>query len=183
MNKDEYIGTYTGRRVHIFNPSADEIHILDIATALSRICRFNGHCRQFYSVAEHSILASLLFPPGINAKAALFHDAGEAYLGDIVRPIKRQLEMKFYRKAEGNLYRLIAKIFGLPEEIPAAVHQADNDMLFTELATITPDADLQSPRLKNYRLLPILFHHWTPEEAKEEFLKRYQQLFSQESLL
>jgi len=87
-----WMQTFTGKRVDPLNMRPEDIDILDIAQALGNICRFGGHTRRFYSVAEHSLEVANL----VSNKAklpALLHDAQEAYIGDIIRPIKGSLSI------------------------------------------------------------------------------------------
>ena len=93
---DGWITTYTGQHFYPLDPRPHEVNMLDIAHALSMICRFNGHTQFFYSVAEHSIRCAYhaheQWPDRIELQlAALLHDASEAYLCDIPRPVKLQL--------------------------------------------------------------------------------------------
>jgi len=132
--KGDWIQTYTGKRFWPFDPRPEEIDILDIAYALSNLCRFGGHCEPFYSVAEHCDRASYLVPPEL-ALWALLHDAPEAYLGDVVRPIKhRPSLLRIYGPMERALMFQVAQRFGLvplaPE--PRWVKWADEVMLRTE---------------------------------------------------
>jgi len=82
-----WIQTYTGKCFHPREPGPDDFDIRDVAHALSLLCRFNGHCRTFYSVAEHSVRVSRICPPAA-ALWGLLHDLGEAYVGDLPRPLK-----------------------------------------------------------------------------------------------
>lgn len=124
------IQTYTGIMVNPLAMTPGEIHLQDIAHALGNICRFTGHTSRFYSVAEHSInvcmVADYLMaqaPPDricfkdgyLNTKlAALLHDANEAYLSDVCRPLKVLAEYAFYRDAEARLQTMIeAKYLGV----------------------------------------------------------------------
>jgi hypothetical protein len=102
-----WIMTYTGKHFTPFDPKIEAIDILDIAHALSNICRFGGHCSEFYSVAEHSILVSVLCPPELKL-AGLLHDAAEAYLGDIPTPLKSLA----FRGAEIKLMEVIYRKYG-----------------------------------------------------------------------
>jgi uncharacterized protein len=82
----------SGRYVDVTAPQADRIHLDDIAHALSNLCRYTGHSRTFYSVAEHAVLVAdrlraLDYSPVV-AMAGLHHDDAEAYLGDVARPLK-----------------------------------------------------------------------------------------------
>ena len=82
-----WIETYTGKKVYPLRPDEETLCVEDIAHALALTCRFGGHCSEFYSVAQHSCLVSDLCPDGLKL-AGLMHDAAEAYLGDVVSPIK-----------------------------------------------------------------------------------------------
>jgi 5'-deoxynucleotidase YfbR-like HD superfamily hydrolase len=86
------IETYTGGRFRPFDPRPADVQLLDIAAGLAHTCRFGGHCREFYSVAQHSLHVSREFDAPRLQLLALLHDAGEAYLGDIPRPVKAELE-------------------------------------------------------------------------------------------
>lgn len=147
------IQTYSGE---LFNPLAAEgeecgsIHLFDIAHALSNLCRFNGHTKRFYSVGEHSLNVSSLLAhhaPVIQAWG-LLHDSAEAYLGDMVRPIKKR--MPDFQVIENRLLQRIAKRFGLPWPIPAVVFDADDIMLATEFRDL-----MQSPPQSMLRMQPI----------------------------
>lgn len=82
--------TYSGRQVWPLDPQQFHLSFDDVAHHLAMLCRWNGSCRSFYSVAQHSVYVARLVPSELQA-AALLHDAAEAYLGDVVRPIKRQV--------------------------------------------------------------------------------------------
>ncbi len=99
------IKTYTGQQFSYESPTADMIRIEDIGHALSMICRFGGQAREFYSVAQHSLLVAELAPQEF-AFDALLHDASEAYCGDMVRPLKNLLPG--YREIEEKIHRAIA---------------------------------------------------------------------------
>lgn len=96
-NRGDWIQTYSGRAYHPFDPDPDEVALIDIAHGLAYSCRFNGQCRSFYSIAEHSVhVADFMFSEfGVPdaALAGLLHDAAEAYIGNVVRPIKRRLQL------------------------------------------------------------------------------------------
>jgi len=121
--KDSWIQTYTGKKFYIDNPKPEDIDIRDIAHSLSLKCRFNGHCNSFYSVAEHSVrIVKHVYPRvqrssqsigdmEIKGKFALLHDAAEAYMTDLPKPIKRI--MPEYSKLENVLLDKILDKFGL----------------------------------------------------------------------
>lgn len=142
-----WIATYTGRQFHFDEPNFDSINIVDIAHALSNLCRFNGHTRRFYSVAEHSIktmqlVRSMTLEPNMRKmfRTALMHDATEAYLGDMVRPLKRLPSMKAYREMEQHLWHVMANKWELYQEVPPLVKEADETLLVIEgLALLDPE--------------------------------------------
>ena len=131
-----WIQTYSGKRFELdeeINP--DTIDIEDIAHALSQICRFGGHTRQFYSVAEHSVrVAHLLVDQGRAVQLqGLLHDAAEAYLGDIVRPLKTEAQ----REREHVVHSAIIQKFGIEQYgvnplLPSVIALVDEQMLQTE---------------------------------------------------
>lgn len=168
-----WIQTYTGRAFHPFDPKPSEVCIEDIAHALANTCRFNGHTREFYSVAQHSVLVSSVVPRE-HALAGLLHDAAEAYVGDIVRPIKRLFPA--FAEVEATVHAAIAKHFGISAEIPTCVHEADNRVLMTE------KRDLLVAGLKqwNETAAPLVqrIHPIGPEHAERLFLEIFELLQS-----
>ena len=131
--KGDWILTYSGIEFWPLDPRPEDVRIEDIAHALSMQCRFAGHCDRFYSVAEHSIRVADLVPRE-DKLWALLHDASEAYLVDLPRPIKRHSEIgKHYRIAEDVVMEVIARKFGLPPE-PMSIQRADKAMLCVERA-------------------------------------------------
>ena len=144
----------------------------DIAHALSNLCRFTGHTRSFYSVAQHSYLVSTLVPPE-HALAGLLHDAAEAYLGDVSTPLKRLLPA--YKEIERRIEAGIFAQFGLPADLPACVKQADRTMLATEMRDLMPNHgdlgyDVGRP------CATLVVRPQTPEMAKAFFLARFEEL-------
>ena len=142
MNRQgDWISTFTSTKFYAFDPIVDDIHIKDIAHALSMICRFNGHCKFFYSVAQHSIgVQQILKGFGYDAQIQLYgllHDASESYICDIPKDIKRN--MPEYKGIEKNIQDVIWKAFNLPqpsEEVYQVVKSADNMMLKCEAKTL-----------------------------------------------
>lgn len=169
-----WILTFTGRRFYPCDPNPDDIHIVDIAHALSMQCRFTGHSRAFYSVAQHSAHVSEQVPQE-HALWGLLHDAAEAYLVDLARPVKQLPEFDAYREAERRVMRAVCKRFGLPETQPDCVTDADHRMLVTEAR------DLMHPNwqtLTNHttggytqRIVPRF-----PTVARRLFLDRFEAL-------
>ena len=126
-----WMQTYARVPFEPLQPVPDQIRIEDIAHALSMICRFGGHSRDFYSVAEHSLLVSYACDPK-DALAGLLHDAAEAYVGDLIRPIKHLPQLYAYREAEDRLLAMILHREGLAPELPWSVHRADDAVLALE---------------------------------------------------
>lgn len=129
-----YIYTYSGNIVNPTNIALPNILIQDIAHALSNICRFTGHTKDFYSVAQHSVIVSYLCHPD-DALSGLLHDASEAYLTDIAAPLKNTDMFKEYREIEKNLMDRIRCRFNLPKEQPESVSKADKDLLHIEVGS------------------------------------------------
>lgn len=166
-----WISTYTGKR---FFPLADDpgvIDLRDIAHSLALQCRYNGHCRQFYSVAEHSVRVSHLVPT-TDAAWGLLHDAAETYVSDLPRPLKRTVPD--FRAAEDKLLRRIAETFGLPWPMPHSVHHADEVLLATEVR------DLMAPMADGWQFtvapLAEIVTPISPPEAESLFLARAEAL-------
>ena len=170
-DKDAWVQTFTGKQFHVFDPSLHEISIIDIAHSLSLVCRFNGHCKTFYSVAEHSWRASFLVQH-CDALAALMHDASEAYLSDISKPVKPHLAN--YYEIEDGLMVAIAKKYKFQYPLPPSVKEADVTLLFTE------KRDLMGPEpfawTGTVKPLTEVIAPMTPAVAKDMFLKRFAQL-------
>jgi len=166
-----WIQTHGGRQFWPLAPRADDIDIGDIAHSLSLLCRFNGHCREFYSVAEHSLRVSRLCAPE-QALWGLLHDAAEAYFGDIPRPVKAQFPA--VADMEERLLRAVAERFALPWPPPAAVREADERLLATEARDLmgAPPADwrlVAAPLAE--RIVPL-----APRAAEAAFLARFHDL-------
>jgi len=137
MTRQNAILTYTNTLFYPLEPQVDEVKLEDIAHALSQMCRANGHFKTFYSVAQHSIncaqeaLARGL--PGRSQLACLLHDASEAYISDVTRPVKCYLDD--YRKIEFKLQQVIYAKFGineLTEEEAGNIDDIDNALLYYE---------------------------------------------------
>src|SRR5664279_1420110 len=97
------------------NPDPDALDIEEIAHALSMICRFTGHVREFYSVAQHCTIVSDL-GPACYAFTGLMHDATEAYVGDVAKPLKNMLPA--YSVIEERVAQAIATRFGVINPLP-----------------------------------------------------------------
>jgi 5'-deoxynucleotidase YfbR-like HD superfamily hydrolase len=176
-----HIQTLSGRRVNPFDAAPEDIDPADIALALSNLCRFGGHSRAFYSVAQHSVIVSDLLAetgaPPEEVLAALLHDASEAYLGDLPHPIKHRSELGArFKAAEQALEAVIAQRFALPEA-SAAIKPIDRALLATERRTFSRVA-WEWPELDGVEPLDLEIEPWEPPRAAREFLDRYERLES-----
>jgi 5'-deoxynucleotidase YfbR-like HD superfamily hydrolase len=166
----DWLQTYTGRAFWPLDPRVEEIAIEDIAHSLSNLCRFTGHTRDFYSVAQHSLIASYECPDF--PLTALLHDASEAYLIDVPRPIKPFLTE--YRGIEDRLSTVIAECFGTLFPLPEKVEIADRRMLATEKRDLFDrEAAPWGAMLEPY---PCAIVPLPPYQAKEAFLRRFEEL-------
>jgi len=137
-----WIQTYTGIKFYPFDPKIEDICLEDICHSLSMTCRFTGHCKSFYSVAQHSVeIYKECLKRGYDdniLKWALLHDAAEAYVSDVPRPIKQMLDYQF-GKCENNILSLIAKKYNLSDNIPKEVKEIDTAILATEARYLMGD--------------------------------------------
>lgn len=142
--KGDWIGTYSGLRFYPQDPRPEDISIVDIACALAAMPRFGGHTGgQRYSVADHSMSCALRAPRGFKLDA-LMHDASEAYLMDLPRPLKRMLPD--YAAMERRAQAVIALKFGLYLTMPDMVKAIDNEVLVAEAtAFMKPDESGEAP--------------------------------------
>lgn len=169
--------TYTGRSFDMARPEATDFAFEDIAHALSLLCRYNGHVKRFYSVAEHCChvhdLVANAYPGNRQlARAALLHDAAEAYLGDVVTPLKYQPSFTGYRAAEERVEAALGKAFGFTLEDLKTVKPFD--------VALRPD---EMHQLTNYpshafegEPLGVALAGWVPDDAKAQFLARWDAL-------
>lgn len=174
--RGDWIETFLGWRFWPLDPWASSISIIDIAHALSNQCRFAGHVREFYSVAQHSVHVSELVPKHL-ALEGLLHDASEAYLVDVPKPLKALPEMAAYREAEQRVMIAVERRFRLTSCEHPDVKRADAALLITEarslMARMVPDwtAEIALPAAD------IFIEPWTPRFAKETFLARFEELW------
>lgn len=177
----EYIRTFTGHKCWPCDPRPEDIRIEDIAHALSLLCRFTGHVREFYSVGDHSLRVSELCSEE-NKLWGLLHDASEAYLADVARPVKRnEVFGSYYKTVEKGLMSAIAAKFNLSTPEPTEVKAFDNILLRTEQRDLMPvsndgpieDNDRWQDGVKPlvYKIIPR-----PPEETEELFLHQFKQL-------
>jgi hypothetical protein len=176
--KRAWIQTFLGGTFHILDPQQDEIHIRDIGHALAMQCRFTGHVRRFYSVAEHCVLGSRLVPEK-DALWFLLHDASEAYIADINRPLKHFTEIgPAYIPVEAAIMRSVCQKFRLPSEEPTSIKKADNAMLFAEKEQLLAPMEWEL-KPDEGKAANIKVKCWAPEVAEVEFLHRFYELTNQ----
>jgi hypothetical protein len=150
----------------VLDPQPQDIHIGDIAHHLSMLCRFTGGVSRFYSVAEHCArMCARMESAGARREllfAALLHDASEAYLNDVNRPLKRTEQMQGYRDVEERMMRAIYERFGISEHtlLKAEWDQIDE---YDRIMLRAEQAELQNPDRAS--LLG-----WSPASAREQFL-------------
>lgn len=173
-----WIATFTGRKVNPCNLRPEDVCIEDVAHHLALVNRFSGASRVPYSVAEHSLRMSYLVSqeaegPDDLRLEALLHDATEAYLGDITRPVKAQLQN--YANMEEKAEVATRKAFGLPgREHPRALKQWDNTMLVWEARDLEVAIDEKFSYLDVSHLPKLEPLSW--DRAEKEFLERYAEL-------
>lgn len=175
----DWMETALFNKFYFFNPTDDAIDIYDIAQSLGHTARFNGHYRAniiFYSVAEHSYLlaeyANLKWGPAAGLEA-LMHDAAEAYVGDIIRPMKNTFPV--LKEAEKIVEHAVRKSFELPEEMPNWMRELDHRMLASERLKVKGKSNLGWAG-EDITPLPIQFRFFSPNQARECFLDFFWQL-------
>jgi uncharacterized protein len=167
--KESYLSTFSGKKFYPFNPSPEQIEIVDIAHGLSMVCRFSGQCPYFYSVAEHCIHVTNALPPSLKLEG-LLHDASEAYLADLPKPVK--MGLRDYSLLETQVETVIAEKFNLACPTPSEVKTADLAMLKQEIFSFFGPAryseDFQDPPGQSQH-----FSGFEPQVAESKFLELF----------
>lgn len=168
-----WMQTFTGKRYSFLKPTPEMIDIVDIAHALAHTCRFGGHVKHFYSVAQHSVNVSLTVEPKF-AFEALMHDAHEAYVGDVLKPFKELLDS--YAYLSGIASDVVRKAFNLPIVVSDHVRGWDTRWLGHEawqlMAGDKSDWQNRCEQIAKMRIVPA-----TPFYAEKMFLERFNQLW------
>lgn len=171
--------SYKGNRLYPLDLRPDDIDIEEIAHSLSNICRFGGHCKEFYSVAQHSVIVTDLLTSEFKL-CGLLHDSTEAYCGDMVRPLKKSLPE--FERIETNIWTQIALKFGLPMYLPLEVQVEDARVLLMEKRDILvhheqgwefPQCQFPDLTIADSKIFPI-----GPKEARDLFLTRFYEVIS-----
>ncbi len=175
-----WIQTFSGRQFWPLDARPDEIEIEDIAHALANTARFGGHTLGFYSVAQHSVHVSHTCRPE-NALWGLLHDAAEAYLGDIPRPIKHGPGFESFPEMEADLMAVIRDRFNLvPSVEPSDVKRADAIVLSTERRDLLRTVKVNEGEWLHGAQpeLPLSYTIWPLDPAHSEalFLERFAEL-------
>jgi hypothetical protein len=180
----DYIRTYTGRKFWPLDPQPDEVAIEDIAHSLANSCRWTGHVRRFYSVGQHSLFCMAWVKgvaPAIRLQA-LLHDASEAYIADIAKPIKPHMPQ--YRTIESRLMEVISEALHFPWPMDEIVHKVDVFALTVECYHLMPqegfpvDIMAPAPDAATMELIKqIELPMFSIPTVEEYFLKDYQNLY------
>lgn len=175
-----WIITYSGLKFYHLNPQPEMIAIEDIAHSLSLTARWTGHTKHHYSVAQHSVYASLIVKPEF-ALEALLHDGSEAYLGDMNRPLKHFTAAgPAYLAIEEKVEEVIFKKFGVRYPMPPEVKEADTQMLYSEKEQLMPTHEWATKWSGGKQVADIQIERWTPRHAEKVFLKRFAELYQGE---
>jgi len=162
-----------GHYVDLANPDPSTIEVKSIAAALSKVCRFGGHCPQFYSVAEHCIHATAMACSegytGDALIAVFLHDAAEAYIGDMVKPLK--VTMPQYGEAEQRIEAAIQAAFGVDfSKWMDVIKRFDRAMLKAEKVTMWPEDTEKWEGFSDIEDRVVKFQFWEPSQAEMQFL-------------
>lgn len=173
--KGGWIQTFTGRQFWPLDPRPEDVDIKDIAHALSMTCRYGGHCKVFYSVAEHSLHVSDAVEEAGGDTAeqflALLHDAAEAYLCDVPSPVKPNLP-GFYA-IESKVEAAIAESLGLPSlDKTPLIDEMDTRILVDECEVVMGVNSLDWARQHGPKV-GLRICAWTPRDAEDLFMSRF----------
>lgn len=176
--EDGWAELFTGERFFYRDPTVEMIHFTDIAEALGKVCRYAGHVHTFYSVAEHCCLLMRYARDNLDLTkqellTVLMHDATEAYLPDLPRPLKQMLPQ--FKAFEHTLEAIIAERFNLLSPHPTIIRELDSRIICDErLQALNPsENDWGVDRLTP---LNVKLHLWTPAEAIDNFTGDFQEL-------
>ena len=169
-NDKGWIQTFSNKKFYPLNPQVKDIDIESIAHGLANKCRFNGQVKKYYCVAQHSVLVSIFAGRGFELWG-LLHDASEAYLVDMPKPLKVLPEFAWFREVENKVQDKCYEAFGLTGKEPSEVKNADIRCLVTEKRDLmgpTEHADIAGYDPFSVTIIPMM-----PDEAEAYFLERY----------
>ncbi len=170
-SRGPWINTVSGLRFYPLDPRPEEIIASDIAWSLSMICRFNGGLRRFFSVAQHCVMVAENVPPDL-ALAGLLHDASEAYVGDVITPLKAILDGKF-KELEHRIDRAIFEKFEVAYPMDPEIKAADKRAVATEIRDLTPASVYWQPGTEPF--VPVI-EPWDQEMAYNTWMWKFQEL-------
>lgn len=171
------IVTMTGKAFDVFNPREADVDVYDIAWMLAHKYRFSGACCPAITVAEHSCLVHDLMEIDLERSpdclVALMHDAAEAYVGDVTRPVK--IAIPQFKELENKVWECICRALDLDSSLMGLVKTYDNIAVRAEAHCCMPDGgaswNWNGVDLDDEAVFLVDSH--TPEEAYREFLYRY----------
>lgn len=187
QTQENFIELSDGRFWH-FNKLKNRLTPQVMAHSLGNLCRYTGHCKEFYSVAEHCVKASYLVEPQY-AMEALLHDAHECLTNDLSKPFKNQI-VGSYKEWEDKLEALVRNAYNIPVELDPSIKIADIKMLFAESKILMPSegvhymgadmyaapAILRQQALEDLRSGRISIDCWDQKTAAQKWLNRYHEL-------
>lgn len=191
-----WVQMYSGRQVWPLSPEPEDIAIEDIAIGLSRECRYGKQCLRFYSVAEHSVIVSLLVGELARAmnlppltvlaleREGLLHDCDEGVLPDMPRPLKHEpsMNLETFRLC-GKLYQAAAfKRFGINStpESHTMIDTIDKRLVLDEVQQLMRKPELYADRHAKLKPTGVNIAALSHDEALELFLSRFADLFPEE---
>jgi uncharacterized protein len=193
LRRGTWFQTWSGQKFYVLDPRPEEVHYDDVCVGIARACRYGNHCRDFFSVATHSVIVSqcvydLAMHRGwsdndalMAAREGLMHDATEAYLGDIPRPLKRQREMAGYCRVEKRLWPVICQRFEIHStpESTALVKEVDTRVLLDEIEALMIDPDMwdRAGRYKDVAPLGVEIPVMEWRQSADVFSQRFDELF------
>ena len=166
-----FVSTYRGHRFYPLDPCIDDVDIEDIAHGLAYQCRFNGQTSSFYSVAQHSVLVASIVPEHLRL-SALLHDAAEAYLGDIVKPLKMLVPQ--FSVIEKQVAAIISECFAVHDLDHPQIKSADLVLLATEKRDLMPNSVEAWASIAGIAPLKEPIVAQAPELAKADFLAAWE---------
>ncbi|KKN38991.1 hypothetical protein LCGC14_0747730 [marine sediment metagenome] len=202
MMEDCWLQTLSGQAFWPLEPERATPPIEDFAASLSKLCRFAGHCKRFYSVAEHCVLMARNFKVNFGhptmrqvmkaiRRGLLMHDITETIIPDFVRPIKHLLYIwtpdgmvSFTVFEEGLLEDLLMGLerqYDWSEPVSATgptIKEIDSAMLATEGEQVMNKSERRWGSLP--KPLPIELRCWEPEVAYQQFMECYDEYFVKE---